>query len=183
MQNAILEATADGILVVNTEGEITNYNQQFINLWDLEEEIVSEKNDGNILLFAINKVKQPDVFLNRVNEVYSNTHEDSFDTIELVDGRVLERYSRPQKIGDKVVGRVWSFRDVTEKHKLSEQLAYQANPDPLTGLVNRREFEPRLERIPAFVDAKSEYVMCYMDLDNFKQINDMYGHMAGRLPA
>jgi diguanylate cyclase (GGDEF)-like protein/PAS domain S-box-containing protein len=179
LQNAILEATADGILAVSLEGEITSYNQQFIKIWGFSEKIFNRKNAKKALASAINKVREPDKFINRVNEIYKDTNEDSFDTVELLDGRIIERYSRPQKIEDKIVGRVWSFRDITEKHKLSEQLSYQATHDPLTGLVNRREFEKRLQRFLSSIDTKSSHVVCYMDLDNFKQINDVYGHIAG----
>jgi diguanylate cyclase (GGDEF)-like protein/PAS domain S-box-containing protein len=179
LQNAILEATADGILVVNNQGEVASYNQQFIKLWGIIEEKFVMQDSKRRLAFAMQKVKQSEEFLNRIEEIYNDVNADSFDIVELLDGRILERYSRPQRIGDLVVGRVWSFRDVTEKHKLSEQLTYQANHDPLTGLVNRREFEERLERILSSLDANSVHAMCYMDLDNFKQINDVYGHVAG----
>jgi diguanylate cyclase (GGDEF)-like protein/PAS domain S-box-containing protein len=179
LQHAILEATADGILVVNTDGEITSYNQQFINLWGFADKDLDWMNSNSRLAYVMKKVKEPEVFVSRINEIHSDSNGNSFDTIKRVNGRILERYSRPQKIGDKVVGRVWSFRDVTEKHNLSEKLSFQANHDPLTGLVNRREFEKRLVRLLSSVDAKSEHVMCYMDLDNFKQINDVYGHIAG----
>jgi len=71
-------------------------------------------------------------------------------------------------------------RDITESRRLSEQLSYQASHDPLTGLCNRREFETRLER--ALVSARehgAEHALCYLDLDQFKVINDTSGHGAG----
>ncbi|MBT5485145.1 MAG: EAL domain-containing protein [Gammaproteobacteria bacterium] len=70
--------------------------------------------------------------------------------------------------------------DVTEVHELSSQLSYQATYDDLTGLVNRREFEDRLqETIDSANEKKTENVLCYLDLDQFKVINDTCGHMAG----
>lgn len=70
--------------------------------------------------------------------------------------------------------------DVTEAHELSHQLSYQATYDDLTGLVNRREFEDRLqESIDSVRELKSQNVLCYLDLDQFKVINDTCGHMAG----
>ena len=70
--------------------------------------------------------------------------------------------------------------DVTEAHELSSQLSYQATYDELTGLVNRREFEERLqETIDLAQEEKTENVLCYLDLDQFKVINDTCGHMAG----
>lgn len=70
--------------------------------------------------------------------------------------------------------------DVSEARALSEKLSYEAAHDPLTGLVNRREFEHRLHRtIGAAREEGGEHVLCYMDLDQFKVINDNCGHMAG----
>ena len=70
--------------------------------------------------------------------------------------------------------------DITESRRRSEQLAYQANHDALTGLVNRRAFEERLERALAAARAeKLEHALCYLDLDQFKVINDSCGHVAG----
>ncbi|HSS65348.1 MAG TPA: PAS domain S-box protein [Gammaproteobacteria bacterium] len=71
-------------------------------------------------------------------------------------------------------------RDVTEAHALSEELCYQASHDPLTGLVNRRELEKRLERVLRAAQCNGgEHALCYMDLDQFKVINDTCGHIAG----
>ncbi|MCH8080075.1 MAG: EAL domain-containing protein, partial [Proteobacteria bacterium] len=70
--------------------------------------------------------------------------------------------------------------DITEAHKLSQQLSYQASHDALTGLVNRREFEIRLERlINESEGSGEEHALCYLDLDQFKVINDTCGHLAG----
>lgn len=80
----------------------------------------------------------------------------------------------------KIVGAVLVFHDVTEARKLANQVAHQASHDPLTGLINRREFEKRLER--AFNSAKLhtvEHALCFVDLDGFKIINDVAGHTAG----
>ena len=79
-----------------------------------------------------------------------------------------------------VTGVVVTARDITQTHELSEMLAYQASHDSLTGLINRREFELRLQRVLATIKTtKNQYVLCYMDLDQFKVINDNCGHAAG----
>lgn len=71
-------------------------------------------------------------------------------------------------------------RDITEKHLLEEQLAYQATHDLLTNLINRREFETRLQRVLTSVSSSPEqHVLCFLDLDKFKIINDTCGHIAG----
>ena len=71
-------------------------------------------------------------------------------------------------------------RDITEAHNLSEQLVYQASHDDLTGLVNRREFENRLQRVlKSSQTEETEHALCYIDVDQFKVVNDTCGHVAG----
>jgi diguanylate cyclase (GGDEF)-like protein len=73
-----------------------------------------------------------------------------------------------------------SVQDVTDSYELSKQLAYQANHDALTGLVNRRKFELRVKRVlDAVHERGGEHALCYLDLDQFKVINDTCGHVAG----
>jgi diguanylate cyclase (GGDEF)-like protein/PAS domain S-box-containing protein len=80
----------------------------------------------------------------------------------------------------QVIGGVLVFHDVSEARELNRRLSYHASHDMLTGLVNRREFEARLERALKMGRAReAQYALCYMDLDQFKIINDSCGHMAG----
>ncbi len=79
-----------------------------------------------------------------------------------------------------VVGTVIVFRDVTEMRRMARQLTYQASHDTLTGLVNRREFEMRLNQaIGTTASEGSVHGLCYLDLDQFKLVNDTCGHIAG----
>ncbi|MEO6696786.1 MAG: EAL domain-containing protein [Gammaproteobacteria bacterium] len=93
---------------------------------------------------------------------------------------VAERASAIHDREGKIAGVVMVFRDVTQERKLTQQLSYQATHDPLTGLVNRREFERRMERILAGSrEDGSNHALCYLDLDQFKAVNDSCGHSAG----
>lgn len=79
-----------------------------------------------------------------------------------------------------LLGAIMVFSDVTEKHRLAQQIAYHASHDALTELVNRREFEKRLDRTLTNAQKESkEHVLCYLDLDQFKVVNDTCGHVAG----
>ena len=122
LQYATLESTADGILVVNNEGKITSFNKRFTDMWLIPESIVASRDDNQALAFVLEQLKDPEGFLAKVRELYSQPYAESDDVLEFKDGRVFERYSRPQLIGGKNVGRVWSFRDVTERRKIEKEL-------------------------------------------------------------
>jgi diguanylate cyclase (GGDEF)-like protein/PAS domain S-box-containing protein len=82
--------------------------------------------------------------------------------------------------GNSITGTVVVFHDVSELRGLTRQMSYQATHDPLTGLVNRREFERRLQEAMDSTHAEdSSHILCYMDLDRFKAVNDSCGHLAG----
>jgi PAS domain S-box-containing protein len=119
---ATLESTADGLLVVDTFGRITDYNRQFATMWGMPEETLATGDDSAAIKHILGRLKYPDAFVARVTELYRNPEETSFDVVEFRDGRIFERYSQPQKIDGKPVGRVWSFRDVTERKHVESAL-------------------------------------------------------------
>src|SRR4051812_36028988 len=109
------EATLDGILVVDDRGTILSYNRRFLEMWGIPEETARGADDNELLGFASDKVEDWDEFIELVNHLY--THPDivrSSDTVKLKDGRVLSRASVPIVSGQRVRGRAWYFRDVTE---------------------------------------------------------------------
>ena len=179
---ATLESTADGILVVNTEGIIASYNQKFHNMWGIPEQVLANKEDEKAVSYVLNSLKDPQLFIAKLQELYATPESNCFDEIELKDGRIFERYSIPQKMGDKIVGRVFSFRDVTERKSMEQQLLYQATHDSLTDLPNRTLLYDRItENIK---NAKRHnYIMAValFDLNRFKGVNDGLGHEAGDL--
>ena len=119
---ATLESTADAILVVDLERKIVTYNQKFLEMWQLPESIIASQDANQGLEFAMKQVKDPEGFLTRVKTLHNQSEAESFDVLEFKDGRVFERYSQPQRIGGKSVGRVWSFRDITERRRAEEAL-------------------------------------------------------------
>ncbi|MCA1839871.1 MAG: PAS domain S-box protein [Actinomycetota bacterium] len=120
--SATLESTADGILVVDLDGHIVSFNQKFLELWQIPEEIVASGDDDRAIDFVLGQLKYPDEFVAQVKNLYAKPRDKSFDVLEFNDGRYFERYSLPQEVGDRSVGRVWSFRDVTDREQSKRAL-------------------------------------------------------------
>ena len=112
--NATFEATADGILVVDLAGHILSFNRKFAELWRIPDSILETKDAHQTIAFVLEQLADPQGFLNKVRDLYARPDASSFDVLTFKDGRIFERLSQPQRIGDKSLGRVWSFRDVTE---------------------------------------------------------------------
>ena len=196
-----MEATADGILVADGKGGMVRSNMRFREIWGIPEAIAASEDDDAALDFVLGQLKEPQLFLKGVRALYGTPERTSFDVLELKDGRVLERYSQPQRIDDAVVGRVWSFRDVTARRRAEGKLAQlnaelvreadalaEANAtitriaatDDLTGLANRRCFYEALEKAVSLARRHgSPLALVSLDLDGLKRVNDNAGHEAG----
>jgi PAS domain S-box-containing protein len=119
---ATLNSTADGILVVGTDGRITSFNGRFAEMWQVPASVLESGDDATAVAYVTGQLTEPDAFEAKVRELYASPEAESHDTLEFKDGRVFERYSRPQRLDGAVVGRVWSFHDVTERHRSEQEL-------------------------------------------------------------
>ena len=115
--SATLESTADGILVVDRNGNIVSFNQKFAQMWRIPNLILATKDDRRAMEFTLSQLKDPQTFVKKVEALYEQPEAESYDLVEFKDGRVFERYSQPQCIRGKSVGRVWSFRDITARKR------------------------------------------------------------------
>ncbi len=117
---ATLESTADGILVADKQARPLRQNRKFAEIWRIPPEL-----GGGVeasLRHRLRLVKEPEAFSAKVAALYDDEIHDDFARIELVDGRVLERYSIPLRVGGEHRGRVWSYRDVTERARRDAEL-------------------------------------------------------------
>ena len=174
-----VESTADGILVVDSDGKVAFGNHRFAEMWHIPVELLETGDDEALLAFAVEQLDDPQAFRSKVQELYQSDRED-LDSLLFKDGRVFERYSRPLVRDGGVAGRVWSFRDISERRRFEAQLVHLANHDPLTGLFNRRRFDEELDRHLSEAQRYDLHgALLFLDLDQFKDVNDSRGHRAG----
>ena len=117
----ILQSTADGILAVNGHGKIIKTNRRFAELWRIPQELIDSGDNDILLNFVLNQLVNPDEFISKVQKLYNSTDED-LDHLHFLDGRVFERFSAPLDIPNSTIGRVWSFRDITERIRTEEEI-------------------------------------------------------------
>lgn len=120
--HATLEATADGILAVTTAGELISFNEKLVQMWGISEEVRNSMDRTVRLTFLTNQVKDPRDFLRRVKEIYRDAETEGCDILEFKDGRTFERYTQPIRVGQNIIGRVWRFRDITSREKVTAML-------------------------------------------------------------
>jgi len=177
---ATLEATDDGIFVVDRECRVTTVNSRFAEMWNIPAAVLATGNGEAVLAAASSLMRDPETVIARNLELAAEPESHGRDLVEFTDGRVFELTSLPQRIDGEVVGRVWSVRDVTERVRLEHELAHQALHDPLTGLANTVLFRDRLTRAAARLHRHSRSLaVLFIDLDCFKAVNDTLGHSSG----
>jgi PAS domain S-box-containing protein len=121
---AVLEAVADGVLAVDPSGHVMSCNRKFLEIWGLPGSILASRRVEVIRAALLAAIRDPEAFEVRVGEHYAQPETASDDIVELKDGRLLERHSLPQRVGATIVGRVWSFRDVTERIRAERELRH-----------------------------------------------------------
>jgi PAS domain S-box-containing protein len=122
LQTATLESTADGILAVDLSYRVRTFNRQFLEMWSLSRNLV-EGGDKEALRWALfGQLQEPGSFQEQMEELYSQPEQTAISSIRLRDGRVFECHSYPQMLDSRVVGRIWSFRDISAKNRAEEAL-------------------------------------------------------------
>ncbi|NKE71160.1 putative bifunctional diguanylate cyclase/phosphodiesterase [Candidatus Manganitrophus noduliformans] len=177
--NATLEATADGILVVNQQGKIALFNSKFIEMWEIPHPVFTLGDPEKAMAALLKPIKDVESFSARLNALNQSDSENQ-GTLELIDGRILAWYAKPQQIGGERIGRVWCFHDITERKQAEERLNHLTNFDLLTNLPNRLLFRDRLglaiSRAPWH---KRSVGVLLLDLDRFKVVNETLGQAMG----
>jgi hypothetical protein len=120
--NAAIESTADGVYVVDRAGKIIRYNQNFASMWKIPDDLLKGGEDRGVSGYIRTLVKNPGLFKDRDYKNNPPRDRETYEMLELNDGRVFERYSKPQKMDSVIIGRVLSYRDVTDRRRAEERL-------------------------------------------------------------
>ena len=180
---ATLESTGEGIFAAD-DTRVLAFNRRFLDMWQLE--AVAMRSLERVRSHIASKTSLSGL-ISGANEAFAGPLGETIDVLELDDGRVLERSSRPQLMRDQVIGRVWSFRDVTVQRRAEAALRASeakmrdlAIRDGLTGLFNRRHVLEVLEgAVGRSLADGQRLAVAMIDLDHFKRINDQHGHLIG----
>lgn len=176
---ATLEATADGILVLDAAENIRSFNHKFAQIWNLTDAVSANSDLDPVAAIAASLIETDAAkFRNLLAQITTESH----GFLRSQHGKIIEYFLQPQQLADKVIGRVWSFRDVTQEKQAEAIMKHQSLHDALTNLPNRTFLNQKLSDALAEAQAQSTSVATlFLDLDHFKQINDTLGHAIGDL--
>lgn len=169
--DAILESTTNGIIAINCHGDIVDFNQKFVEMWQVPDSITASRDHEQWLAFYRDQLKDPESFCRRCQEPNLWDFE-GYDTVELKDGRVFERYIQPQSLGEQIIGQVWSFREIAEG-ELPEEVLQQSEArfytlaettDAIIFIIQGMQFRYVNPAAEAITNCKREELIAHSDV-------------------
>jgi len=180
IMQGILESSIDGILVVNNDNLILYYNNKLIEMWKIPLSLIEIKDGIQLLEYISSKIEKPEGFIKSAGEFINHPERTTLDKLQCHNQQFIESYSKPYKSNNTLIGRIWNFRDVTDRVLMEKKIHFQATHDALTKLSNRESLMNFLyEKIFRSQNDKSSFAIMFFDLDRFKLVNDSFSHLIG----
>jgi PAS domain S-box-containing protein len=136
---SLTESVLDGILIVSPTGSLLHYNQRFLEVWNMPAHVIEQNSDEAALAWAAKQTDNPQAFLARVIEIYSQPDLRVREEVRMKNGSVFERFGAPVEHEGERLGWVWSFRDITERKQMEEAL--ERHGEELEATVRQRTRE------------------------------------------
>jgi diguanylate cyclase (GGDEF)-like protein/PAS domain S-box-containing protein len=174
---AALESISEGILVVGLNHKIILHNKIFFDIWNLSQDIWRDSNQDNPFKHLSEQVLEKEIFCQMIMDAGKSINYRK--EWQLKSGKIIEHTIHPCIDNGSLIAYTWCFRDITERKKLSEKLLYQATHDSLTGLINSDLLIDRIYEAIMQSHESRHIGIVFFDLDNFKQVNDNFGHHMG----
>jgi diguanylate cyclase (GGDEF)-like protein len=177
---ATLESTADGILVTDLLGRILAFNRRFAQTWGIPEDLLTARQDAAVHDWMRRSVVDGEAYARRLQAIQEATLLSATEQLTLHSGQVLERVTRPLWCRGQAMGRVYSFRDLSEQLAAQHRIEELSLTDALTGLPNRRHLAEHVAEASQRSRRDGDsFALLLVDLDRFRQINDSLGHETG----
>ncbi len=193
---AMLESTGDGILITSEYGKVIHTNSRFVEIWQIPEKIIASGDEIAMLNHVQDYLTDAQKFIQDVERIHGDAETDNLDLLEFKDGRVIERGSHSILIEDKPVGRLWSFRDITEGIQAKEALQKahdeleqrveertrelsEVNEALNTDITERKRVEEELLKLSRAVEASSSTVIITDTDGNIEYVNPKFTEITG----
>lgn len=171
-----IESSADGILVLDLKQKIIDYNNKFLGIWGIPDSVSSQKDLKQFVKYMSQQLLPSKGHSMAGSSLFSNERL----KFNCKNGQIIECNSQPHRLNNKIIGTIWSYRDITERANLEQKLEFQASHDMLTGLPNRLIV---MDRVKNAIDrarrTKKGVAVLFIDLDRFKLVNDSLNHTTG----